>query len=162
MAVRDLPRGTVTFLFTDVEGSTRLLRDVGAERYTELLDRDLDGAIAEAEAALAPLDALAEDWVDKWDVVGVLAAALAAAGELETGIRLYAAVERYRERRGEESPPPLLRLTRERTHGVLERGLAAPEFAEAAVEGRRLTLQEAVALALTTAHKATTGPPSHP
>ena len=27
----ELPTGTVTFLFTDVEGSTRLLRELGAE-----------------------------------------------------------------------------------------------------------------------------------
>jgi predicted ATPase len=33
----DLPTGTVTFLFTDVEGSTRLLREVGAETYAEAL-----------------------------------------------------------------------------------------------------------------------------
>ncbi|MDR7481682.1 MAG: hypothetical protein QN183_09980 [Armatimonadota bacterium] len=32
----DLPRGTVTFLFTDIEGSTRLLQALGA-RYTALL-----------------------------------------------------------------------------------------------------------------------------
>src|SRR5829696_1767979 len=35
--MRDLPSGTVTFLFTDVEGSTRLLHDLGAERYAEAL-----------------------------------------------------------------------------------------------------------------------------
>jgi len=34
--MRDLPRGTVTFLFTDIEGSTRLLLEHG-ERYPELL-----------------------------------------------------------------------------------------------------------------------------
>ncbi|MBD0329302.1 MAG: AAA family ATPase [Thermoleophilia bacterium] len=34
--MRELPSGTVTFLFTDVEGSTRLLREHG-ERYAELL-----------------------------------------------------------------------------------------------------------------------------
>ena len=34
---RRLPTGTVTFLFTDVEGSTRLLHDLGAERYAEAL-----------------------------------------------------------------------------------------------------------------------------
>jgi predicted ATPase/class 3 adenylate cyclase len=34
---RELPSGTVTFLFTDVEGSTRLLRDLGAEGYAEAL-----------------------------------------------------------------------------------------------------------------------------
>jgi predicted ATPase len=33
----DLPTGTVTFLFTDVEGSTKLLRDLGAESYAEAL-----------------------------------------------------------------------------------------------------------------------------
>ena len=34
---RLLPSGTVTFLFTDVEGSTRLLHDLGAEAYAEAL-----------------------------------------------------------------------------------------------------------------------------
>jgi len=33
----DLPSGTVTFLFTDVEGSTRLLHELGAEGYAEVL-----------------------------------------------------------------------------------------------------------------------------
>jgi predicted ATPase len=33
----DLPTGTVTFLFTDVEGSTKLLRDLGAEAYADSL-----------------------------------------------------------------------------------------------------------------------------
>ena len=32
-----LPSGTVTFLFTDVEGSTRLLDELGDERYSEVL-----------------------------------------------------------------------------------------------------------------------------
>jgi len=31
--VRELPRGTVTFLFTDIEGSTRLLQELGADDY---------------------------------------------------------------------------------------------------------------------------------
>ena len=35
--MRDLPRGTVTFLFTDIEGSTRLLDELGAEAYGEAL-----------------------------------------------------------------------------------------------------------------------------
>ena len=33
----DLPTETVTFLFTDVEGSTRLLLELGPERYAEAL-----------------------------------------------------------------------------------------------------------------------------
>jgi predicted ATPase/class 3 adenylate cyclase len=34
--VRDLPAGTVTFLFSDIEGSTRLLQELG-ERYADVL-----------------------------------------------------------------------------------------------------------------------------
>ena len=36
--MRDLPSGTVTFLFTDVEGSTKLLHEVGAEAYDDAPD----------------------------------------------------------------------------------------------------------------------------
>jgi predicted ATPase len=35
--VRELPRGTVTFLFTDIEGSTRLLHELGEEEYANRL-----------------------------------------------------------------------------------------------------------------------------
>jgi len=34
---RDLPTGTITFLFTDVEGSTRLLQELGPDGYAEAL-----------------------------------------------------------------------------------------------------------------------------
>jgi predicted ATPase/class 3 adenylate cyclase len=34
---RDIPTGTVTFLFTDVEGSTRLLHELGADAYAQAL-----------------------------------------------------------------------------------------------------------------------------
>ncbi len=34
----DLPTGTVTFLFTDIEGSTQLLQDLGADRYRDALE----------------------------------------------------------------------------------------------------------------------------
>ena len=33
----DLPTGTVTFLFTDVEGSTKLLQELGSEQYADAL-----------------------------------------------------------------------------------------------------------------------------
>src|SRR5687768_16696045 len=36
-----LPTGIVTFVFTDIEGSTRHLRHLG-DRYSALLDRHLD------------------------------------------------------------------------------------------------------------------------
>ena len=35
--MRELPQGTVTLLFTDIEGSTRLLHALGPERYAEAL-----------------------------------------------------------------------------------------------------------------------------
>ena len=37
--MRDLPSGTVTFVFTDIEGSTRLLTDLGEEEYEAALAR---------------------------------------------------------------------------------------------------------------------------
>src|SRR5215472_13215768 len=38
----DLPSGTVTFLFTDVQGSTRLLERLGQEAYADALARHRD------------------------------------------------------------------------------------------------------------------------
>jgi class 3 adenylate cyclase len=35
--MRQLPRGTVTLLFTDIEGSTRLLYELGRDPYGETL-----------------------------------------------------------------------------------------------------------------------------
>ena len=46
-----MPTGTVTFLFTDIEGSTRLLRKLGRDRYGEVLgthNRLLRAAFTEA------------------------------------------------------------------------------------------------------------------
>ena len=34
---RDLPAGTVTFLFTDIEGSTRVLEELGRDRYEDTI-----------------------------------------------------------------------------------------------------------------------------
>jgi class 3 adenylate cyclase len=36
-SVRELPTGTVTFLFTDIEGSTKLLDELGSEPYAKAL-----------------------------------------------------------------------------------------------------------------------------
>ena len=58
--VRERPSGTVTFLFSDVVGSTRLLREHG-ERYAELLSEQravhsrASDAIASAAEAQAEL-----------------------------------------------------------------------------------------------------------
>ena len=38
-AMRDLPTGTVTFLFSDIEGSTRMLQELGRDGFVRQLDR---------------------------------------------------------------------------------------------------------------------------
>lgn len=47
--MHDLPSGTVTFLFTDVEGSTRLLHELGTAKFADALERHralIRGAVA--------------------------------------------------------------------------------------------------------------------
>ena len=39
LMMRDLPTGTVTFLFTDIEGSTELLQELGRDGFVRQLDR---------------------------------------------------------------------------------------------------------------------------
>lgn len=39
MSERILPTGTVTFLFSDIEGSTRLVQDLGPAAFTQVLDQ---------------------------------------------------------------------------------------------------------------------------
>jgi class 3 adenylate cyclase len=48
--VRDLPRGTVTLLFADIEGSTRLVAELG-DRYPTVLAEFRDFVRAEVERA---------------------------------------------------------------------------------------------------------------
>jgi hypothetical protein len=46
----ELPSGTVTFLFTDIEGSTRLLQELGRDSYARVLadhERILRSAVQE-------------------------------------------------------------------------------------------------------------------
>ncbi len=57
--MNERPRGIVTFLFTDIEGSTRILTDVGAERYGELLGAHLIGPDV---SELLPELTLAQMW----------------------------------------------------------------------------------------------------
>jgi len=53
--MRELPTGTVTFVFTDVEGSTELLRRVGEDAYSALLTehaRLVDDALEEGDGVV--------------------------------------------------------------------------------------------------------------
>ena len=61
MATGPLPRGTLTFLFTDIEGSTKLLNALGTDRYHEVLEAHTDalrGAFAKGYEVRIEGDAL--------------------------------------------------------------------------------------------------------
>jgi predicted ATPase/class 3 adenylate cyclase len=79
-----LPAGTVTFLFTDIEGSTILLSEIGGERYGEelaahrVLVRDIVAANQGVEVGTEG-DAVFAAFVRA-------SAALAAAGEIQKGL----------------------------------------------------------------------------
>jgi predicted ATPase/class 3 adenylate cyclase len=53
---RDLPLGTVTFLFTDIEGSTQLVAKIGPKAFRDVLERH-NSLIRDAVAAHAGVDA---------------------------------------------------------------------------------------------------------
>ena len=86
MSRRDLPGGTVTFLFTDVEGSTRLLHEHGA-RYADLL-ADHRRALREAFARNAGVEVDTQGdafFVAFPTAAGAVAAAVEANDALGTG-----------------------------------------------------------------------------
>lgn len=83
----DLPKGTVTFLFTDVEGSTRLLHELGPKAYADALDEHrwlLRGAFA-AEGGIE-VDTQGDAFFVVFPTAkGAVAAALAARDALSGG-----------------------------------------------------------------------------
>jgi predicted ATPase len=84
---RDLPSGTVTFLFTDVEGSTNLLHELGAEGYAEAL-AEHRRILREAFAAHAGVEVDTQGdafFVAFPTAPGALEAAAAAKEELASG-----------------------------------------------------------------------------
>ena len=84
----DLPTGTVTFVFTDVEGSTRLLHELGAEAYAEALaeHRRLLRAVFAAEGGVE-VDTQGDAFFYVFaDARAAVAAAAAANVALEPGL----------------------------------------------------------------------------
>lgn len=69
--MRELPSRTVTFLFTDVEGSTKLLHELGPERYAHALAehrrvmREAFGRHGGVEMERAGTEAVFEDVIDE-------------------------------------------------------------------------------------------------
>jgi len=87
MSRRDLPTGTVTLLFTDVEGSTNLLRDLGETEYALVLTehrRVLRAAVSEHNGIEVDTegDAIFAAFPT---AAGAVSAALAAQGALRAG-----------------------------------------------------------------------------
>lgn len=89
----DLPSGEVTLLFTDVEGSTRLLHEVGPERYAMALDAHR-GLIRKAFAAYGGVevdtqgDAFFVAFSSAGDAVAAAVAAQAALAETPVSVRM--------------------------------------------------------------------------
>jgi predicted ATPase/class 3 adenylate cyclase len=86
----ELPTGTVTFLFTDVEGSTRLLHELGADAYAEAL-AEHRRVIREAVAAHGGIEVDTQGdafFVAFPTAPGALAAAAAARDALAIGVRI--------------------------------------------------------------------------
>jgi predicted ATPase/class 3 adenylate cyclase len=86
----DLPAGTVTFLFTDVEGSTKLLHELGAEAYADSL-AEHRRVIREAVAAHGGVEVDTQGdafFVAFPTAPGALAAAAAAHDALELPVRM--------------------------------------------------------------------------
>ena len=130
--MRALPTGTVTFLFTDIEGSTGHLRELG-DRYPAVLAdhrQTLRAAVAEHDGA-----------------------------EVDTqGDAFFVAFSRrFFDEYGQVSWDP---EEVERGLAAARSELGATRFAEAWRAGHRLTRDEAVVLARTIAEQATTTAPA--
>ncbi len=85
--MRDLPTGTVTLLFTDIEGSTRLLDEIGDRSYANVLTEHRR-ALRDAFARHAGVEVDTQGdsfFVAFADAREALAAAAQAQGALETG-----------------------------------------------------------------------------
>ena len=71
---QELPSGTVTFLFTDIEGATRLLHALGPDAYADALGEHRrmlrEAFAAQGGVEVDTLAGVEEGWqLDIWDAV---------------------------------------------------------------------------------------------
>jgi class 3 adenylate cyclase len=132
----------VTFLFTDIEGSTRrweanpqTMRAV-MERHDELLTDAI-----ETNGGRVVLERGEGD-----SFFAVFERPAAASGEMALAARLEGASDHHRQSIGFEMQPPWAERLNQEWSAVITRSL--PEAEERREEGRRLTLDQAVDLAL--------------
>jgi predicted ATPase/class 3 adenylate cyclase len=84
VATGPLPRGTLTFLFTDIEGSTKLLNALGTDRYHQVLEthtETLRRAFAKGHEIRIEGDALFMAFATAQDALEAAAAAQRALGQ---------------------------------------------------------------------------------
>src|SRR5438552_6842955 len=83
VATGPLPRGTLTFVFTDIEGSTKLLNALGTDRYHEVLEAHTDAlrkAFAKGHEVRIEVDALFVVFATAQDAIEAAAAGQRALG----------------------------------------------------------------------------------
>jgi class 3 adenylate cyclase len=122
-----LPSGTVTFLFTDIEGSTRLLNELG-EQYADVL--------AEHRRAL-------REAFERHGGVEVDTAVALARGEPAVATQLLGSTGRLRAEVG--SPEGYYKIgdeTRKQTLETARQLLGEPAFATVLAEGESLSLEK--------------------
>ena len=154
----ELPSGTVTFLFTDIEGSTQLLHQLGHDRYAEMLaehERLLRGAFAAhegrvvdtqgdsffvafrtaADAVAAAVDAQRDLAVERWPHGGAVKVRMGLhTGEPRMGEQRYVGIGVHRAARigaaGHGGQVLLSSTTRELTEEDLPPGVAIRDMGE--------------------------------
>jgi class 3 adenylate cyclase len=159
----ELPSGTVTFLFTDIEGSTKLLHELGAEEYERALaehrrilraafvghggvEVDTQGdaffvAFPTAQGAVSAADAALEGPI----AIVRLASVVAAQGRAQEAAEMLASADALSVEIGAD-PQWAVRVKKE-TRARARDQLGEVAFAEAWERGLRLTADEAVARA---------------
>lgn len=139
--MRDLPSGTVTFLFTDVEGSTRLVHELGADGYA--------GALAEHRRVLrAEHLPIARDHsrLDLSTAFARVAYVLARAGRIAGAARILSYSEALTEEIG-ANEPWVVELN-DQTRAIVREQLGEAAFAEAYEQGRTLATDDAIEVSL--------------
>ncbi len=159
-----LPEGTVTLLFTDIEGSTRLLEELG-DAYAAVLDRHRtairdaimswggvevdtqgDACFVAFHRASDALEAAQQAQRALEIHLAALAAAEAQCGRADRAAHLYGSAEALLDEH-DIALEPFERAMHERTRHALRASLGE-RFAEHVAVGRALGTEEAISYAL--------------